>query len=74
MTTLATATRTNTSHAVRAPFVSIHYVFAVGTATIHRIGCAHEARADQVRDLGAAAKFEVLADDWFTVAPCARRA
>ena len=65
---------TNVSHRVRAESIAIHYATATGSATIHRAGCAHAAKADQVRELGAAIEYDVLADDWFDVAPCARKA
>ena len=68
------APNVNVSHRVRAELIAIHYATSTGSATIHRTGCAHASKADEVRELGAAAAYEVLADDWFNVAPCARKA
>lgn len=53
---------------VKAESLAIHYKYATGDATIHAAGCQH--RADEV------AAFDIKrlgADDWFYVAPCAKR-
>lgn len=57
---------------VKAPALSIHYKNANGEATLHATGCAHASRADEVSDGYTAGQF--LADDWFYVAPCAKKA
>lgn len=59
----------NFEHEVKATEVELHYSEAVGRATIHKAGCKHAADSKRPFDLAG-----VGADDFFHVAPCARKA
>lgn len=65
----------NLSHPVKAPNVAImRFSRAEEQAQVHRAGCAHQHRADQVYPAVSAQDFlsGIFPDDYYYVAPCAR--
>lgn len=72
----------NFSHPVKAQSVTV-LTFGRAAADrqtqVHAAGCAHEAKADQATKPREAAPFvheteTIYCDDWYYVAPCARKA
>lgn len=64
----------NFSHKIKAAKVTVAYFHNAKNGydvQIHKAGCAHEAKAETVRAYDPTG---ALSDDWFYVAPCARKA
>ena len=59
----------NFSHEVKATEVELHYNDRISRAEVHKAGCKHHSDSPK-RPLDLAT---VGADDYFWVAPCARR-
>lgn len=72
----------NFSHNIKAASISLAYfhdyvVKGGPEVQVHATGCAHEKKAYMVRPLaetGPEFQAGILADDYFHVAPCARKA
>lgn len=56
------------SHEVKATEVELHYTQQDSRVTVHKAGCQHAADEKRPFDLS-----EVQDDDYYNVAPCARR-
>lgn len=41
---------------------------------LHKAGCAHEAKAEKVQSIEIPTADDGYSDDWYYVAPCARKA
>lgn len=58
------------THPVKAKeVVALYFDDAEHSCQLHKAGCAHAKKADDVKEYHGA-----LADDWWYVAPCARKA
>lgn len=61
------------SHPIKAPKVALAY-FGFGGVEVHAQGCRHMAKAEEFRNLDVAPSPEdPYADDYYPVAPCARK-
>lgn len=63
------------SHRIKAEDITVMY-FTEGEhgCQIHKTGCAHQKKAYNTLHLGQTATETIGEDDWFYVAPCARKA
>lgn len=67
------------SHDVKAEQVAVMHFFGKPNAEVHRAGCAHAAKAEYVGQPQSGAEMveqttTVYVDDYYYVAPCARKA
>jgi hypothetical protein len=61
-------------HPIKAAKVSVLNFADSRTTELHAAGCAHEAKAKRVSALDEAPSADDgYADDWYHVAPCARK-
>ena len=64
----------NLDHAIKAAHVTILNFADDRTTEIHRAGCAHERKAEKIIHLDRIpSPDDEYADDWYHVAPCARK-
>jgi len=63
------------AHEVKAASITLGYDRRTGATAIHKAGCGHEAKLDNVHPFDTSEHMAgVHPDDWFEVAPCARKA
>ena len=67
------------SHDVKAEMVQVMHLPNRGQAELHKAGCAHAAKATQIFPAESGAELvekttTIYRDDYYHVAPCARKA